>query len=268
MLKSKKGLLLLVIALTLIISACGNSSSGNKESGEKELRVGTYGVSIGFSMKDSNNKLNGYDIAVTEAVAKHLGYSKVTWTIADMTGLFGMLDSGKIDTIANQVEANEKRKEKYSFSQTYIYSGAQLIVRKDDDSITSLDDLKGNGKKIGVNVGTSKEAYLRENDPNNELNIVTYEDPSAIMAEVALGRLDAYIMDHAGSQLLIDNSGLDLKIAGDPVYRYEEAYPFSLTDAGKQLNDDFNHALEALAADGTLTKLSNEYLKQDVSQDN
>ncbi|WP_341279483.1 transporter substrate-binding domain-containing protein [Paenibacillus sp. FSL H8-0537] len=268
----KKSVVLLMLALTLVLGACGStttndsesaSSGGNAES--KELNLATFGVSIGFSKKDGD-KLEGYDIAVAEAVAKYLGYTKVNWTTADMAGMFGMLDAGKIDTIANQVEANEKRKEKYIFSNTYIYSGAQLIVRADDDSIQSLADLKG--KKIGVDVGTSKEAYLRANDPNNELNITTYEDPSVILNDVALKRLDAYIMDRAGAQLLIDNSGLALKKAGDPVYTYEEAFPFPNTEEGKKLRDSFNEALEALAKDGTLTKLSNEHLKQDISKAN
>ncbi len=267
-----KGVVLLMLAMSLVLGACGGSKESNSNQGgangseaSKELNLATYGVSIGFSKKDGD-KLEGYDIAVAEAVADYLGYTKVNWTTADMAGMFGMLDAGKIDTIANQVEANEKRKEKYIFSQTYIYSGAQLIVRANDDSIQSLEDLKG--KKIGVDVGTSKEAYLRANDPNNELNITTYEDPSVILNDVALGRIDAYIMDRAGAQLLIDNSGLDLKKAGDPVYTYEEAFPFPNTEEGQKLRDDFDQALQALAADGTLTKLSMEHLKQDVSKAN
>jgi putative amino-acid transport system substrate-binding protein len=265
----KKSVVLLMLAMTLVLGACGTKANDSEGTGtgsaaeSKELNLATYGVSIGFSKKDGD-KLEGYDIAVAEAVAKHLGYTKVNWTTADMAGMFGMLDAGKIDTIANQVEANEKRKEKYIFTQTYIYSGAQLIVRADDDSIQSLADLKG--KKIGVDVGTSKEAYLRANDPNNELNITTYEDPSVILNDVALKRLDAYIMDRAGAQLLIDNSGLALKKAGDPVYTYEEAFPFPNTEDGKKLRDSFNEALQALAEDGTLTKLSNEHLKQDISK--
>lgn len=48
-------------------------------------------------------------------------------TTADMTGLFGMLDADKIDTIANQVEVNDKRREKYQFSQPIFIPGRSWL---------------------------------------------------------------------------------------------------------------------------------------------
>lgn len=261
---TNKGILALVLGLSVLVAGCDNNKEKSADA-EKVLQVGTFGVSIGFSYRQNGKDLEGYDIAVVNAVAKKLGYSRVELTTADMTGLFGMLDSGKIVTIANQVEANEKRRDKYQFSQTYIYSGAQLVTRKDDDSIQSIDDLKG--KRLGVDVGSSKENFLRKNYPDAGINIHTYEEPSAIVQDVALGRIDAYIMDRAGAQLLIDNSRLPLKLSGNPVYRYQEAFPFVKNAQGDELRAKFDDALKALAADGTLTKLSEQYLKQDVSKE-
>ena len=91
--------------------------------------------------------------------------------------------------------------------------------------------------------------------------------PMMNLADVALGRIDAYIMDRAGAQLLIDNSRLPLKKSGDPVYRYQEAFPFVKNEKGDALRKEFDEALTALKADGTLTKLSEQYLKQDVSKE-
>lgn len=258
-----KGLLASLLVATMALAGCDNSDT--KQSDEKVLRVGTFGVSIGFSYKQNGKDYEGYDIATVNAVAKKLGYSRVELTTADMTGLFGMLDAGKIDTIANQVEVNDKRREKYQFSQTYIYSGAQLVTRNNDETINSIADLKG--KRLGVDVGSSKENFLRKNYPDAGINIHTYDEPSAIIQDVALGRIDAYIMDRAGAQLLIDNSRLPLKKSGEPVYRYEEAFPFVKNAQGDELRKQFDDALTALKNDGTLSKLSEQYLKQDVSKE-
>ena len=258
-----KGLLASLLVATMALAGCDNS--GTKQNDEKVLRVGTFGVSIGFSYKQNGKDYEGYDIATVNAVAKKLGYSRVELTTADMTGLFGMLDAGKIDTIANQVEVNDKRREKYQFSRTYIYSGAQLVTRNNDETINNIADLKG--KRLGVDVGSSKENFLRKNYPDAGINIHTYDEPSAIIQDVALGRIDAYIMDRAGAQLLIDNSRLPLKKSGEPVYRYEEAFPFVKNAQGDELRKQFDDALTALKADGTLSKLSEQYLKQDVSKE-
>ncbi len=263
MLNFKSGIIATALLGAFFLTGCDDNKKPAEN--EKVLHVGTFGVSIGFSYKQNGKDYEGYDIATVNAVAKKLGYSRVELTTADMTGLFGMLDAGKIDTIANQVEANEKRREKYQFSQTYIYSGAQLVTRNNDDSIRNIDDLKG--KRLGVDVGSSKENYLRKNYPNAGIDIHTYDEPSAIIQDVALGRIDAYIMDRAGAQLLIDNSRLPLKKSGDPVYRYQEAFPFVKNEKGDALRKEFDEALTALKADGTLTKLSEQYLKQDVSKE-
>lgn len=263
MLNFKSGIIATALLGAFLLTGCDDNKKAAEN--EKVLHVGTFGVSIGFSYKQNGKDYEGYDIATVNAVAKKLGYSRVELTTADMTGLFGMLDAGKIDTIANQVEANEKRREKYQFSQTYIYSGAQLVTRNNDDSIRNIDDLKG--KRLGVDVGSSKENYLRKNYPNAGIDIHTYDEPSAIIQDVALGRIDAYIMDRAGAQLLIDNSRLPLKKSGDPVYRYQEAFPFVKNEKGDALRKEFDEALTALKADGTLTKLSEQYLKQDVSKE-
>lgn len=263
MLNFKSGIIATALLGAFFLTGCDDNKKPAEN--EKVLHVGTFGVSIGFSYKQNGKDYEGYDIATVNAVAKKLGYSRIELTTADMTGLFGMLDAGKIDTIANQVEANEKRREKYQFSQTYIYSGAQLVTRNNDDSIRNIDDLKG--KRLGVDVGSSKENYLRKNYPDAGIDIHTYDEPSAIIQDVALGRIDAYIMDRAGAQLLIDNSRLPLKKSGDPVYRYQEAFPFVKNEKGDALRKEFDEALTALKADGTLTKLSEQYLKQDVSKE-
>ncbi|HCT5903736.1 transporter substrate-binding domain-containing protein [Klebsiella quasipneumoniae] len=259
----KSGIITTILLSAFVLAGCDENKKPAET--EKVLHVGTFGVSIGFSYKQNGKDYEGYDIATVNAVAKKLGYSRVELTTADMTGLFGMLDAGKIDTIANQVEVNDKRREKYQFSQPYIYSGAQLVTRNNDDSIQNIADLKG--KRLGVDVGSSKENFLRKNYPDAGIDIHTYDEPSAIIQDVALGRIDAYIMDRAGAQLLIDNSRLPLKKSGEPVYRYQEAFPFVKNEKGDALRKEFDDALTALKADGTLTKLSGQYLKQDVSKE-
>lgn len=54
-----------------------------------------------------------------------------------------MLETGKIDTISNQITTTPQRLEKYYFATPYVYDGAQIIVHKDNNEIKSFEDLKG-----------------------------------------------------------------------------------------------------------------------------
>ncbi|OXM85520.1 amino acid ABC transporter substrate-binding protein [Paenibacillus rigui] len=261
-------------AVVLLSSACGTQTAspaagagnGSKAGGEeKVLRVGTSGRSVPHSYKNEKQELDGFDVEAIKAIADKMGY-KVDWVTADFSGLFGMLDANKIDTIANQVEISDQRKEKYLFSIPYVYSGGQLVVKKGNDSIKSLQDLKG--KKIAVGLGTNKEKFLREfdNEKGVKMNIVTYEDPSGIVYDVANGRADAYIVDKASGLVKIEKSGLPLQFAGEPFEDYIIAYPFVKNAKNNELKDKFDKALEELQKDGTMSKLSMKFYKQDISK--
>ena len=99
--------LIIVIALVVggYLGLKGNSSSSNNEnsSSSKTLTVGTTGQTYPNTYYDKNKKLTGFDVDVTKAVAKKLGY-KIKWkTIGDVPGLLTAVDSGQIDTVANAV---------------------------------------------------------------------------------------------------------------------------------------------------------------------
>ncbi len=91
-------------------------------------------------------------LKLLKRLLKKAGY-KVEWSVSDFEGLFGLLDSGRIDTIANELSVSPERKKKYDFSIPYVYSGSVFAVKKDNNTIKSIEDLKG--KTVGVGLGTA-----------------------------------------------------------------------------------------------------------------
>ena len=94
---------------------------------------------------------------------------KIDYTVADFSGLFGMLDTGKIDTVARQTSSNnETRREKYLFSDVYLYSTYNLVTRA-DSTLETLDDFKNT--KIGVVMGGDGELNLKKLNEEHNLGI-------------------------------------------------------------------------------------------------
>ncbi|MCP6652155.1 transporter substrate-binding domain-containing protein, partial [Klebsiella pneumoniae] len=83
---------------------------------------------------DKEGKLTGYDIDVTKAVAKEMGY-KVKFKETQWDSMFAGLDSGRFDVIANQVGINKEREQKYKFSKPYTFSKGVLVVNRDNTDI-------------------------------------------------------------------------------------------------------------------------------------
>jgi putative S-methylcysteine transport system substrate-binding protein len=102
-------MLLLGILLGTLFIACG------KEGSKKEvIKVGTSGGYFPFTYTE-NDELKGFDIDVWNEIGKRMG-KEIEFKQAKFSGLFGMLDTGKIDTISNQITITDKRLEKYDFS--------------------------------------------------------------------------------------------------------------------------------------------------------
>ncbi|MGB5855616.1 MAG: amino acid ABC transporter substrate-binding protein [Oceanisphaera sp.] len=223
------------------------------------VKVGMSGRYYPFTFV-KQDKLQGFEVDVWNEIGERLD-KEVEFVTTSFSGLFGMLETGRIDTIANQITITPERLEQYNFSTPYVYDGAQIVVRKGNDSIQGMEDLKG--KKVAVNLGSNFEQLMRKQDTNNEINIITYE--TNLEQDVALGRTDAFVMDRVGSAQLIKEAGLPLQLAGKPFDTLENAFPFLKTPEQEALLAEVDQALADMRADGTLTTISELWLGADIS---
>ncbi|GHA16039.1 amino acid ABC transporter substrate-binding protein [Oceanisphaera arctica] len=223
------------------------------------VKVGMSGRYYPFTFVQQD-KLQGFEVDVWNEIGKRLD-REVEFVTTNFSGLFGMLETGRIDTISNQITITPERLEKYDFATPYVYDGAQIVVRKGNDSIKGLEDLKG--KKVAVNLGSNFEQLMRKHDTNNEINIITYE--TNLEQDVALGRTDAFVMDRVGSAQLIKEAGLPLQLAGQPFETMENAFPFVKKPQQQALLAEVNQALADMRADGTLTQISEKWLGADIT---
>jgi putative S-methylcysteine transport system substrate-binding protein len=227
---------------------------------QQTVKVGMSGryFPFTFSKKDI---LQGFEVDLWNEIASRSNY-KVEFTTSNFSGLFGMLEAGHIDTISNQVTITEVRSAKFAFTTPYVVDGVQIVVRKGRDDIAGINDLKG--KKVAVNLGSNFEQVLRRVDTNNEINIVTYD--SGLEQDVALGRMDAFVMDRVSSSQLIKESGLPLQLAGQPFEKIENAMPFLNKPSQLIIRDQVNKVLAEMKADGKLVEISNKWFSADITQ--
>ncbi|SHG06085.1 amino acid ABC transporter substrate-binding protein [Vibrio gazogenes] len=225
-----------------------------------EVKVGMSGRYFPFTFV-KKDKLQGFEVDLWKEIGKRNDY-QVKFVTASFSGLFGLLETGRVDTISNQITITDARKQKYLFSDPYVIDGAQIAVRKGNNTIHSLDDLKG--KTVAVNLGSNFEQLLREHDKDHQINIKTYD--SSFEQDVALGRIDAFVMDRLSILEVIQKSGLPLQLAGKPFETIENAWPFLNNKRGKQLQGEVNKALADMRADGTLSQISEKWFNTDITK--
>lgn len=224
------------------------------------LNVGMSGGYFPFTFVKLD-KLQGFEVDFINAIAAETG-DEVNFVTMSFSGLIGALESGRIDTIANQITITPEREAKFAFSQPYVFDGAQVVVKSgNEDTIASVADLSG--KTVAVNLGSNFEQLLGELPNAGEIDIRTYE--SNIAQDTALGRVDAFVMDRVSSAQLIAESPLPLALAGKPFSEIRNALPFRNDDDGAALRNKIDAAIVTLKENGTLTEISEKWFGTDIT---
>lgn len=247
----------LVLALTgLMLMGCsGGDSKEDKgsEEGKRTIKISTTGEHAFFSETNDDGELQGFEIDVWNEIAKRLDL-EIEWVTAGFPGVIELLDSGRVDTVADQIGITDERKEKYYFTDTYFYVPYKIVVAEDNNDIDSVEDLYG--KKLGLLNDDIAYSYFDELDPEGKIEYVNYDDSTTVPTDVALGRLDATLMSALHIETVKAESGLKIKGVGEPIYTENAGYPFQKTEEGKELCDEVNAVINDLKEEGFLSETS------------
>ena len=259
-----KPLLSVSLALLLGTGLLGQASAGEllKTIQEKgTISIGLEGTYPPFSYVDEDGKLTGFEVELSEMLAKELGV-KAKLQPTKWDGILAALESKRLDAVVNQVTISEERKKKYDFSEPYTVSGIQALVltkKKAELGINGAADLTG--KKVGVGLGTNYEQWLKQEVPKADIR--TYEDDPSKFQDLRVGRIDAILIDRLAA-LEYAKKAKDTSLAGDAFSRLESGV--TLRKGEPELLEAIDKALDKLRADGSLAKLSEKYFGADVTK--
>jgi polar amino acid transport system substrate-binding protein len=211
---------------------------------------------------DDPSNGQGFEGAVAYAVADKLGFDKdsVTWVKA---GFNQVVQPGpkNFDFDINQFSITDDRKKAVDFSSPY-YSAAQAIITLEDSEFadaTALADLKD--AKVGAQIGTTSLEAVDQIEPTTDP--LVYDDTSKAAQALQNGQVDAVVADLPTAYYLTGAEIDGGTIVGQFQPRTGESEEFGLLLAkGSDLTPCVSAAVDALAEDGTLSSLEDEWLAQ------
>ena len=203
----------------------------------------------------------GYDVEGSRAIAEKLGVEP-EYVESDWDSLFAGLDAGRYDLVCNGVEVTEERAKTYDFTTPYGYIHTALAVRKDNDDITTLEDLNG---KTTANTISSTYATLAESYGAKTTGV---DDLNQTIELLLSGRIDATLNANVSFYDYLNvHPDADFKLVAQTEDASHVAIPIVKSDDSSFL-DALNSAIDELRADGTLKELSEKYFGQDISSEN
>ena len=226
------------------------------------LIVALEGAWQPWSYHDESDTLVGYDVEVSRAIAEKLGVEP-EYVESDWDSLFAGMDAGRYDMVCNGVEITEERSKTYDFTTPYGYIHTALAVKKDNDTITSFEDLDG---KTTANSLASTYMELAESYGATVQGIDTLEETIQLLTA---GRIDATLnADVSFYDYLNVHPDADFKIVAQTEDASHVAIPLRKGEETASLLEAINAAIDELRAEGTLTELSEKYFGQDISSEN
>ena len=107
-----------------------------------EIVIATEGTWSPWTFHDKEGKLTGYDIEVGRLIAQKLGV-KPQFVEGKWDGLLAGISAGRYDIMINGVDMTPERQKAYRFTDPYAYNRTVVMVSAQNDSIKSMQDLKG-----------------------------------------------------------------------------------------------------------------------------
>ena len=260
---------ILSVILTIIMTAalfagCGSSAASTAESSSEETFVFKHGFDLDYppySYIGDDGKTGGFDVEMAQAVCKYYGWEykavPFNWDAKDAE-----LNAGSCDCIWSGFTVNG-REDDYLWSKPYS-DNTQMIMVKSGSGISSLADLAG--KKVGVQTSTSAYDLLNDEEGQKALadtfaSLEVYDTYTIAFNDLKAGAIEAIAIDvTSGNFLMSGQEGFEFlsEALGS------EQYAIGFRKDDKELCDKINAALDALAADGTVSKIAENY--PDISQ--
>jgi len=201
------------------------------------------------------SKLIGFEVDLADEIAKGLGVrAKQAQNAWD--SLIPALMRGDSDIAMNGIEITPQREKEVFFSQPYYIYTEQLVVRKDDDAIKGVEDLKG--KKAGTLSGTVAQDILMK---LGGVDVKIYSGQVEPYEDLAIGRLDAVLLDLPIAAYYAKPNP-KLKYAGQPVG--EGFYGIAIRKGDEDLQKKIDEILRKLMSTGRLKEI---YVKWDLWND-
>ena len=259
------GLLLavaLVFAIVALTGCSGQTSSSTAPTpapttpAPKLVKAGvlTVGSDTAFPPFESMNgaTAEGFDVDLASAIAKEMGLT-LNFTSQKFDTLIPQLKAGgTFDVIMSGMTITPDRQKEITFSTPYIDSNQSIAVVKGkfpkvDGNNTAAINTQFTGKIIGVQSGTTGEAWSKENLKGAK-QIVPFDDTLSAFSALNAGKVDAVVNDLPVSAYLVKTSYTgDELVAEIPT---GEQYGIGIATTNAELKTAIDAALAKMKSSG------------------
>jgi glutamate transport system substrate-binding protein len=257
--------LILAIACTLGLTACGGSSAApliDKIAKERTIVVGTKWDQPGIGLKVGRGEPQGFDIDVAKYLITQLAGGQpvdIQWKESVSSNREAFLTNGTVDMILAGYSITPARAEKVTFAGPYIVAHQDTMVRANSNGISTAADLEG--KRICQVAGSISYKRITDLPPEGKLGLkvqlVGAANYSECVAKLSGNNLDAVTSDDLLLAGFAAQAGGGLRILGDPFT--DERWGIGLKKGDIRTCQALNAAVARMYSDGAARQLMDKW---------
>ena len=122
------------------------------------LRAAVDGTFAPHAFPNLSGGYQGFNVDLANEIAKRLK-RKIVIDAAQFSGVVPALQAGTYDFLAAPTTVTKERAENMLFTEGYLNTDFQFVVKKDTPDIKALEELKG--KVVAVNKGSAYDSWAR-----------------------------------------------------------------------------------------------------------
>jgi len=217
------------------------------------LRTAVDGTFAPHAMPKLGGGYEGFNIDLAEEIGKRMK-RKVVIEATQFSGLVPGLQAGTYDFLAAPTTVTKERVENMLFTEGYLNTDFQFLVKKGGPKVEKLEDLKG--KTVSVNKGSAYDSWARELEGKIGWKVESFGTQTDAVQAVLAGRADANV---AGNTVIAwavkNNPQLELSY----LYSTGLVWGAPLRKDSGELRKQLENAIECMKLDGTIAKMHEKW---------
>jgi polar amino acid transport system substrate-binding protein len=216
---------------------------------EVTLKTVVDGTFAPHAMPKLGGGYEGFNIDLANEIAKRLKRKSVIDT-TQFSGIVPALMAGTYDYVAAPTTVTKERADNMLFTEGYLNTDFQFLIKKGAPKVEKLEDLKG--KTVSVNKGSAYDSWARDLEGKIGWKVESFGTQSDAVQAVLAGRADANV---AGNTVIAwavkNNPQLELSYLHSTGLVWAAAFR---KDSG-ELRKTVENAIECMKLDGTIAAM-------------
>jgi polar amino acid transport system substrate-binding protein len=220
---------------------------------EAPLRTVVDGTFAPHAMPKLGGGYEGFNIDLADNIAKRLKRKSVIDT-TQFSGIVPALMAGTYDYVAAPTTVTKERADNMLFTEGYLNTDFQFLIKKGAPRVDKLEDLKG--KIVSVNKGSAYDSWARDLEGKIGWKVESFGTQTDAVQAVLAGRADANV---AGNTVIAwavkNNPQLELSY----LYSTGLVWAAAFRKDSAELRKTVENAIECMKLDGTIAAMHEKW---------